>query len=129
MPRPYILKKSLISKETLDRLFKIYIDSVKKDKIKASDLYDRAILLLNNAMDNVGDEGVITALKALEVAIKAQANETSLNRGIKNVLVLIRDFIEKPVKDPKNVNSELADDIDTLFKDLSKGLKDDGEED
>lgn len=135
MPKPYVLKRNLISKETLDRLFKTYIEGVKSDKVKAKNLYDRAIALLDIASESVlngtSEDGadLILALKALETTIKAQSNESSVNRSIKHVLELIREFIEKPVKDPKNVNSETASDVSKLFDDISKELKDNGEED
>lgn len=125
MGRIYQLKRTLITREHLDRLFKTFLLNVKEDRAEAKSLLDRCIHILDNLLSDVQLDQLNEFTKVMQAATKAFDSKMAANDKIKNVLTLLKDFLDKPLKNKDNPNTELDSHLTSLVKDIEKEITDD----
>jgi predicted transcriptional regulator len=135
MPKPYNLKRTLITKDQIDRLVKTVLNNAKEDRVEAKQLLARCKQELEDPTQTAAvtneETGVVYVdgfAKIMGATISALGAQISSNEKLVRIMEKIHKFLEKPLKDAKNPNGEMDAHLSSLVDSLKDEITD-GEED
>lgn len=121
MPKPYVLKNSIISQPKIDRLLKTIKDNAETDRIEASTLLESIKTELSR-VEITSDNGIDQYAKLISAALGAINQMGNAN----DKLIKLSTIIQKFVQSKKDESDPLKSGSGSFFSQLSSlaGKKD-----